>query len=97
MIPTYQFLEITGSMIGSLGFHWRYEDNPRRLGKDRVRLVGPVPPTSSKCGAREEAGFTGSSDGGRAPSVRESGTRRSGAIRNRSELSQLAAGSFDPQ
>ena len=45
------------------------KDNPRRLGKDRVRLVGLVPLSLHREMQRPEAGFTSSSGSVRALSV----------------------------
>jgi hypothetical protein len=46
-----------------------FSDNPGRPGKDGARLVGSVPLKPMTQVAVDEAGFTGSSEGVRAPSV----------------------------
>jgi hypothetical protein len=56
------------------------------------------PLSSPGCKARRaEAGFTSPSDDGRASSVRESGAERPGAIRSRSEPSQVTQAGFGPE
>jgi hypothetical protein len=63
------------------------QDNPRQLGKSQIMLVG-LAPLARDVSRRKEAEFTSSSGGVRASSVcRETGTARSGTIRNRSEPS----------
>jgi hypothetical protein len=72
----------------------RVQDNPRRLGKSQIKLVG-LAPLEAGASRGMEAGFTSSSGGVRASSVcRETGTARRGAIRYRSEPSQCSPGGF---
>jgi hypothetical protein len=70
------------------------KDNPRRLGKGRVRLVGAAP---LKRIARFEVGgrihqFLWRRS--RVVSTREKGTERRGAMRNRSEPGQVTRAGF---
>jgi hypothetical protein len=72
-----------------------FRDNPRRLGKGWVRLVGPSPPRSDR-----KAGGGGRIHQflwrrSRAVSSREKGTERRGAIRNRSQSSQVVQAGFE--
>ncbi len=69
------------------------QDNPRQLGKGRVRLVDAAPLRRIER-FDLEAEFTSSSDDVRALSVTRVGTWRSGAMRNRSEPDQVAQAGF---
>ena len=70
------------------------EDNPRRLGKGRVRLVDPAP--LNQIERFGEAVFTSSSGTFARASNAKNGTRRRGAIRNRSRPSQVVRAGFEP-
>ena len=97
MIGWGQFIERTE--LGSGGREIaaeRLKDNPRRLGKGRVRLVGRAP--------LRETDSQGLVSGGRihqflwrrsrVASEREKGTERPGAIRSRAEPGQVARDGF---
>jgi len=71
-----------------------FKDNPRRLGKSRVRLIAPAPlKPDRKVGG--EAEFTGSSGTFARVSNAKDGTGRRGAIRNRSGSSQVVQAGFE--
>jgi len=94
-----QFLERTGMTGGRRkNVAGRLEDDPRRLGKGRARLVGKAPPRTG-CEVREsEAEFTSPSGGVRAPSAtRNRGLAVRSDERNRSKLGQVAQESFDSE
>jgi len=73
----------------------RLQDNPRRLGKSRVRLVDPAPRKPDRK-IRREAEFTSSSGTFARVSNAKDGTRRRGTMRNRSEPSQVIRAGFEP-
>ena len=71
-------------------------DNPRRLGKGWVRLIGPVPLKSSLRVGMEEAVFISSSGTFARASNAIKGTRRRGTMRNRSRPSEVVQAGFEP-
>ena len=66
MIVCSQFIERTKRAAESKIEVVSFQDNPRRLGKSRVRLVDTAPP--NRAATCDEAEFTGSSGGVRTPS-----------------------------
>jgi len=66
LIVCTQFIERTERLKKNRKIYFPVQDNPRRLGKSRVRLVDPAPQT--RAATRDEAEFTGSSGGVRTPS-----------------------------
>jgi hypothetical protein len=66
LLESSQFIERTKRAAESKIDVVRFQDNPRRLGKGRVRLVDPAP--HHRAATRDEAEFTGSSGGVRTPS-----------------------------
>jgi hypothetical protein len=61
-----QFIERTKRAAESKIEVVSFQDNPRRLGKSRVRLVDTAP--QNRAATRDEAEFTSSSSGVRTPS-----------------------------
>src|SRR3989442_467816 len=94
-----RFLERTGMAGGRRkNVAGRLEDDPRRLGKGRARLVGTAPPRPGFGARKQEAGFTSPSGGVRAPSAtRNRGLAVRSDERNRSKLGQVAQESFDSE
>jgi hypothetical protein len=76
---------------------WRWLEDKTQVTEERLSQAGwinPSKPRSKDCTA--EAAFTGSTGGVRAlPESRETGTVRSGTIRNRSEPSEVIQASFE--
>jgi len=87
-----QFIERTGRMAVVERWVVRPMDNPRRLGKGRDQAGWSG--SSDRGASPGEAVFTSSSGGVRTPSQCEWGTWRQGAMRNRSDPSQVARERF---
>jgi hypothetical protein len=81
---------VGGAQQGAVG---RLKDNPRKLGKGRIRLVGSAPLTVNvlhRGGSIHQFLWRCS----RIVSTREKGTVRPGAIRSRSEPSEVIRAGF---